>query len=316
MKQTFNKDYYRPFQTDFDKWQRKIKNLANIDGKNQSEVWRQAYEHYLKKNTHYRDLLGSLADDLNRAREIRTKASEYATATEEIANNGIDIDIIYCCASYYVLYGKEVAEKLVEVVKNCKNYDKKRILESIYKFVELLNEGKSVEYVSFCAEFLCMDVHYYKIAENGKLVELEECCDDGISYRNTRQYANCRIEGHSKEEASAYLLCFNYPWWENEHKTKDYDDPAGAKQFLWLEFQSRYIDRELEEIFQESYAEARVFKRLSKKEAYNIAFAQVREIFINTNGCFLSNGNLASLKTPTESMRNEVESCHGDILRL
>ena len=82
MKQTFNKDYYRPFQTDFDKWQRKIKNLANIDGKNQSEVWRQAYEHYLKKNTHYRDLLGSLADDLNRARDIRTKAIEYATATE------------------------------------------------------------------------------------------------------------------------------------------------------------------------------------------------------------------------------------------
>ena len=34
------------------------------------------------------------------------------------------------------------------------------------------------------------------------------------------------------EETSAYLLCFNYPWWEDEHKTKDYDDPAGAKQFL------------------------------------------------------------------------------------
>lgn len=310
-------EYYKgpAFEPYFQK-KKRVKEFSYVDGMNQSEVWHQAYEHYFHKNTNSRDLLRLLADDLNKVREIRTKASEYATATEEIVKSGIDFDIAYCCASYYVLYGKEVAEKLIEVVKNCKNYDKKRILESIYKFVDFLNNGKSVEYVSFCAEFLCMDVHYYKIAENGKLVELEECCEDGISHRNTRQYANCRTEGHSKEEASAYLLCFNYPWWENEHKTNEYDDPAGAKQFLQLEFPLRYIDNELEEIFQEYYAEARVFKRLSKKEAYNIAFAQVREIFINTSGCFSTSGNVAALKMPTESMRNEVEPCHGDILRL
>ena len=281
----------KQFDTDlFDKWYSRMIQLKIEDGLHHSKTWCDAYLRYLRENSN--------SEDLNSVDAIREDAQKVATECEFAMKKGKEFGFAYRSVTYPMSKGNELTEKWIAVMKRCKNYPQGTVWQNEHTLMDYLSEGKSVEFVSLCAAVLCGQVCYYKIDEQAGLCKMTFFTNSDSD--TAERYASCVTEGYSKEQASAYLLCYDFPWLEDYLERTSFCVPRGAMEFLSQEFPLSKITKEVEETFQSVYATSRVFEHLSKKESYIKAFEASRKLYKTTQkNTFLLSGNPGDLDIPS-----------------